>query len=233
MNCNWIFAIIGIVLIISFLDHWATDVYNLGLKPAYIPAPPQSGVFGNSEATYHAQYAQGTRSGNGKTLTYKADYNSGDGNNNKDPDAIRTEDSWQDVLKNNNEVSFNVKNDQKTTGNNIVHNFQIKTNSDDEVPAFGLGQKNGNWAIKTKDGKSVELTDSNGKPIPGTKQIDVDIKKTSSGKADVFVEGKKVGSDIKVGSDSILKTGIYTSDKEASVKKNQSLGVKFTNITTK
>lgn len=195
-------------------------------------AAPEITKFGEIDAKYHAQYAKGTRksSGTGTTIQYQAGFDTGDGNAGKNANATRTEDSWQDLFEKTHVIRFDVRNTQKSTGVGIVHNVQIKTHPNDHYPAFGLGQKAGEWSVKIGSRDSVLIKDKSDKPISATTKISVELRKTSSGNIDVSVNGQKVASNVPVKETSILKTGIYTSDKNASINKASTLGVEFTSI---
>lgn len=179
--------------------------------------------FGGYNAKVEQQYGSGgSASGNGSNFKYTGGYNTKDGYENKES-ASRVEDSWQNVLQNNNTVKFTAKFDGKTPGKEIVHLMQVKNSSG--TPSITLGQKEGNWAIKREGGNSTLIKDKNGKPIKlsATTPVNAELR-NEGGKVALYVNGVKQGTtDGKINDNSILKTGIYSSNKTQSFGKDQTV----------
>jgi hypothetical protein len=187
---------------------------------------PLGGLSAKSVEQYGSK---GSASASGSQLSYSATYNTGDGNKGKNPKAVRVEDSWKGVLQNASKVEFQLRNTNKTGGDHILNNVQIKTNPKDPNPAVAIGQKGGYWVSKTKGNDSVQIMDSGGKPIPATQQINARIEMNGD-TAKVMVNNQQVAANIPVRGQTILKTGVYTSDKYNTMEPGDKVGVQFNNV---
>jgi hypothetical protein len=183
---------------------------------------------GGTDMRVIQQHAKGmvTLVQNGARGMYTASSRAGDGNAGKNPRAMRTEDSWQDAREIH-RLFFTATCDKNTsTGTQIVHHMQLKRNKNDKYPVIGIGQKKGYWAVKIGSRKSVSLG------MPCTTSVNVQIVRNHNANHDVLVNGR-VYVSVKLTSSSILKTGVYTSDWQASVKPGVDIALRLTDISLK
>lgn len=179
---------------------------------------------GGSDMRVHRQYAKGrvSRDDVGSKITYSVTSYSGDGNAGKNKRAVRTEDSWQQAIDVRRFV-FSMKNSRKSTGNQILINFQVKKWPNDKNPVVAIGQKSGQWAIKFADRASEALN------IPATRPISVSFAKNKNGKHDVLINDKRVVV-LKLTRSSIFKTGVYSSDWRKSIDAGDEMTMEFNSI---
>lgn len=185
---------------------------------------PHTATLGGCRVKVHHQYARGdvTRNSDGSFFVYSASSNTGDGNDGKNRNAMRTEDSWQNANRIK-QLSLSMRHDKTTTGPQIVHSVQIKQRQDDEEPVVGVGQKRGRWAVKVGNRPSESIG------IEATRWINVQMAHNRNGKHDVLVNGKRFVS-VRLSDESIVKTGLYTSNWKKSMRNGAHMRVRMSDV---